>query len=118
MDFNRCKLNRLNTQYALLLGLDERKIDVEIIPGILPVTNFGTLKRFADLTNVHVPSWMNKMYDGLENDATTRSLVGANIAMEQVKVLRKEGVKNFHFYTLNRSELSYAICHMLGIRPE
>lgn len=93
-------------------------IDVEIIPGILPVTNFGTLKRFADLTNVHVPSWMNKMYDGLENDATTRSLVGANIAMEQVKVLRKEGVKNFHFYTLNRSELSYAICHMLGIRPE
>lgn len=91
-------------------------IDVEIIPGILPVTNFGTLKRFASLTNVHVPQWMNKMYEGLDDDATTRSLVGANIAMEQVKVLRKEGVKNFHFYTLNRSELTYAICHMLGIR--
>lgn len=92
-------------------------IDVEIIPGILPVTNFGTLKRFAALTNVHVPAWMNKMFDGLDDDPQTRALVGANIAMEQVKVLRKEGVKNFHFYTLNRSELSFAICHMLGIRP-
>lgn len=91
-------------------------IDVEIIPGILPVTNYNTLKRFADLTNVHVPSWMPKMYDGLEHDEVTRRLVGANIAMEQVKVLNREGVKNFHFYTLNRAELTYAICHMLGIR--
>ena len=60
-------------------------IDVEIIPGILPVTNFGTLKRFAALTNVHVPAWMNKMFDGLDDDPQTRALVGANIAMEQVK---------------------------------
>ncbi|WP_448553862.1 methylenetetrahydrofolate reductase [Thalassotalea montiporae] len=93
-------------------------IDVEIIPGILPVTNYNTLKRFAGLTNVHVPSWMPKMYEGLEDDETTRRLVGANIAMEQVKVLQKEGVKDFHFYTLNRAELTYAICHTLGIRPK
>jgi len=93
-------------------------IDVEIIPGILPVTNYKTLERFASLTNVHVPNWMPKMFDGLENDEMTRRLVGANIAMEQVKVLNKEGVKNFHFYTLNRAELTYAISHMLGIRPQ
>jgi len=93
-------------------------IDVEIIPGILPVTNYRTLKRFADLTNVHVPSWMPKMYEGLDDDEVTRRLVGANIAMEQVKVLNREGVKNFHFYTLNRAELTYAICHTLGIKPK
>lgn len=93
-------------------------IDVEIIPGILPVTNYQTLERFAQLTNVHVPSWMPKMYQGLDDDEATRRLVAANIAMEQVKVLHQEGVKNFHFYTLNRSELTYAICHTLGIRPQ
>jgi methylenetetrahydrofolate reductase (NADPH) len=92
-------------------------IDVEIVPGILPVTNYQTLARFAGMTNVHVPSWMPKMYQGLEDDEATRRLVAANIAMEQVKVLHQEGVKNFHFYTLNRAELTYAICHTLGIRP-
>ncbi|WP_218354506.1 methylenetetrahydrofolate reductase [Alteromonas lipotrueiana] len=92
-------------------------IDLDIVPGILPVTNYQTLLKFADFTNVHVPGWMHKMFDGLaEDDQTTRNLLGANIAMEQVKVLAKEGVKHFHFYTLNRSELSYAICHMLGLR--
>lgn len=92
-------------------------IDVEIVPGILPVSNFNTLKRFAGLTNVHVPNWMYNMYEGLEDDPTTRNLVGASIAMDQVKILRSEGVEHFHFYTLNRSELTYAICHTLGIRP-
>ncbi|NMP17038.1 MULTISPECIES: methylenetetrahydrofolate reductase [unclassified Thalassotalea] len=93
-------------------------IDVEIVPGILPVSNFATLKRFAGLTNVHVPDWMGKLYEGLDDDPTTRNMVGANIAMEQVKILRSEGVNDFHFYTLNRSELTYAICHTLGIRPQ
>lgn len=93
-------------------------IDVEIIPGILPVTNFKQLTRFAGLTNVKIPGWMNKMFDGLENDAETRSLVGASIAIDMVKILSREGVKDFHFYTLNRSELTYAICHTLGVRPE
>ncbi len=66
------------------------------------------------MTNVAIPGWMNKAYEGLEQDATTRNLVAANIAMEMVKVLSREGVNHFHFYTLNRSELTYAICHLLG----
>ncbi|MDN3652863.1 methylenetetrahydrofolate reductase [Thalassotalea ponticola] len=92
-------------------------IDVDIVPGILPVSNFATLKRFAALTNVSVPDWMGQLYEGLDDDPTTRNLVGANIAMEQVKILCSEGVNDFHFYTLNRSELTYAICHTLGVRP-
>ncbi len=93
-------------------------IDVEIVPGILPVTNFQQLQKFATMTNVAIPGWMNKAYEGLEQDATTRNLVAANIAMEMVKVLSREGVNHFHFYTLNRSELTYAICHLLGVRPQ
>lgn len=92
-------------------------IDVEIVPGILPVSNFKQLEKMAKITNVKIPSWMFKMYAGLEDDQTTRNLVGASIAMDMVKILSKEGVKDFHFYTLNRSELSYAICHTLGVRP-
>ena len=93
-------------------------IEIDIVPGILPVTNYKTLLRFAGFTNVHVPNWLHHMYDGLDDeDQITRNLLGASIAMDMVKVLAKEGVKDFHFYTLNRSELSYAICHMLGVRP-
>ena len=93
-------------------------IDVEIVPGILPVTNFKQLKRFAGLTNVKIPGWMHKMFDGLDNDPETRALVGASIAIDMVKILSREGVKDFHFYTLNRSELTYSICHTLGVRPQ
>lgn len=93
-------------------------IDVDIIPGILPVTNFQQLQKFAGLTNVAIPHWMHKAYEGLDNDATTRNLVAANVAMEMVKVLSREGINHFHFYTLNRSELTYAICHLLGVRPK
>ena len=92
-------------------------IDVEIIPGILPVSNFKQAKKFADMTNVRIPAWMAQMFDGLDDDAETRKLVGANIAMDMVKILSREGVKEFHFYTLNRAEMSYAICHTLGVRP-
>ena len=92
-------------------------IDVEIIPGILPVSNFKQAKKFADMTNVRIPAWMAQMFDGLDDDAETRKLVGANIAMAMVKILSREGVKDFHFYTLNRAEMSYAICHTLGVRP-
>ena len=92
-------------------------IDLDIVPGILPVTNYQTLLRFAGFTNVHVPGWLHHMYEGLEkDDQTTRNLMGASIAMDMVKVLAKEGIRDFHFYTLNRCELSYAICHMLGLR--
>ncbi|MBP6122935.1 MULTISPECIES: methylenetetrahydrofolate reductase [Providencia] len=92
-------------------------IDVEIVPGILPVSNFRQLDRFAKMTNVRIPSWMRKMYEGLDDDPESRNLVGASIAMDMVKILSREGVKDFHFYTLNRSELTYAICHTLGVRP-
>ncbi|HFO4468988.1 TPA: methylenetetrahydrofolate reductase [Escherichia coli] len=92
-------------------------IDVEIIPGILLVSNFKQAKKFADMTNVRIPAWMAQMFDGLDDDAETRKLVGANIAMDMVKILSREGVKDFHFYTLNRAEMSYAICHTLGVRP-
>ena len=92
-------------------------IDVEIIPRILPVSNFKQAKKFADMTNVRIPAWMAQMFDGLDDDAETRKLVGANIAMDMVKILSREGVKDFHFYTLNRAEMSYAICHTLGVRP-
>ncbi|MDC9615084.1 methylenetetrahydrofolate reductase [Xenorhabdus khoisanae] len=92
-------------------------IDVEIVPGILPVSNFRQLQRFATITNVRIPSWMTRMFEGLEDDPESRNLVGASIAMDMVKILSREGVKDFHFYTLNRAELSYAICHTLGVRP-
>ena len=92
-------------------------IDVEIIPGILPVTNFKQAKKFADMTKVRIPAWMSQMFEGLDDDAETRKLVGASIAMDMVKILSREGVKDFHFYTLNRAEMSYAICHTLGVRP-
>ncbi|MBW7984295.1 methylenetetrahydrofolate reductase [Enterobacillus tribolii] len=92
-------------------------IEAEIVPGILPVSNFKQLQRFATMTNVRVPSWMSNMFEGLDDDAETRKMVGANIAMDMVKILCREGVKDFHFYTLNRAEMSYAICHTLGVRP-
>lgn len=92
-------------------------IDVEIVPGILPVSNFRQLQRFATMTNVRVPGWMTSMFAGLDDDPETRKMVGANVAMDMVKILSREGVKDFHFYTLNRAELSYAICHTLGVRP-
>lgn len=93
-------------------------IEGDIVPGILPVSNYKTLVKFAGLTNVNVPEWMHKLYQGTDNDPMTRNLIGASVAMDMVKVLSQEGVKDFHFYTLNRSDLSYAICHSLGLRPE
>lgn len=91
-------------------------IEAEIIPGILPIVNFKQLEKMAGFTNVTLPNWLRKLYAGLEDDPTSRNLIGAHVAIEMVNVLAKEGVKDFHFYTLNRSELSYAICHSLGVR--
>ncbi|MFM2480517.1 methylenetetrahydrofolate reductase [Celerinatantimonas sp. YJH-8] len=92
-------------------------IEQNIVPGILPVSNYRTLCKFAGFTNVKIPGWLHRQFEGLDEDPTTRNLVGASIAIDQVKVLSQEGVKDFHFYTLNRSELTYAICHTLGVRP-
>ncbi|EKO5178087.1 methylenetetrahydrofolate reductase [Vibrio cholerae] len=93
-------------------------IDVEIVPGILPVSNFKQASRFAAQNNVKVPNWMVKQFEGLEDDTVTRQLVGASQAIDMVRVLCREGVKDFHFYTLNRAEMTYALCHTLGVRPQ
>lgn len=92
-------------------------IEQDIVPGILPVSNYKTLCKFAGFTNVKLPGWLHQQFAGLDDDPTTRNLVGASVAIDQVKLLSQEGVKDFHFYTLNRSELTYAICHTLGVRP-
>ncbi|MBL4829825.1 MAG: methylenetetrahydrofolate reductase [Aliivibrio sp.] len=93
-------------------------IDVEIIPGILPVSNFQQANRFAKMTNVKVPGWMAKQFEGLDDDPITRQMVGASQAIDMIRVLSREGVKDFHFYTLNRAEMTYAMCHTLGVRPQ
>lgn len=93
-------------------------IESEIIPGILPVSNYKTLLKFAGFTNVKIPSWLHQRFEGIEDsDQTTRNLLGASVALDMVRVLAREGVKDFHFYTLNRAELTFAICHTLGVRP-
>ena len=87
-----------------------------IIPGILPVTNFATLQRFSAASSVALPKWLKTAFDGLDSDPETRQLIAANIAIEQVITLQAEGINDFHFYTLNRAELCYAVCHALGVR--
>ncbi|WP_413112769.1 methylenetetrahydrofolate reductase [Thaumasiovibrio sp. DFM-14] len=93
-------------------------IEAEIIPGILPVSNMKQARRFAEANNVRVPGWMSKQYEGLDGDLLTRQLVGASNAIDMVRVLSREGVKDFHFYTLNRAEMTYALCHTLGVREQ
>ena len=91
-------------------------ITVPIVPGIMPVTNFAQTKKFAAMCGTSVPDSMARHFDGLEDDADTRRLVAATLAAEQCTKLADEGVADFHFYTLNRADLAYAICHILGMR--
>ena len=91
-------------------------IAVPIVPGIMPVTNFAQTRRFAAMCGTSVPDSMARHFDGLEDDADTRKLVAATLAAEQCTKLADEGVEDFHFYTLNRADLAYAICHILGLR--
>ena len=92
-------------------------INIPIIPGILPVTNYNQVLRFAKSCGAHVPEWMADLFIGLDGDPATRQLVAATVVAEHCRVLQSEGVHNFHFYILNRADLVYAICHILGIRP-
>jgi methylenetetrahydrofolate reductase (NADPH) len=94
------------------------QIDSVIVPGILPITRFPQLQKFAALCGATVPAWLHERFDGLDDDAETRQMIAASVAIEQVRRLQKEGIDEFHFYTLNRSELTYAICHALGVRPQ
>jgi len=92
-------------------------ISVPIVPGIMPVTNFTQMTRFAAQAGATIPRTMAPMFEGLENDAETRKLVAATVAAEQCRQLAEAGVTEFHFYTLNRADLAYALCHILGLRP-
>jgi methylenetetrahydrofolate reductase (NADPH) len=92
-------------------------IRADIVPGILPITRFPQLLRFAERCGASVPAWLRQRFDGLDDDPETRRMIAASVAIEQVQRLREHGVDEFHFYTLNRAELTYAICHALGLRP-
>ena len=90
---------------------------VPVTPGIIPIHNFPQVSNFARKTGASIPSWLSRRFDGLESDPGSTHLVAAAMATEQVMLLADNGVKQFHFYTLNRADLVYAICHMLGLRP-
>lgn len=102
--------------FRFLDHCDSYGINVPIVPGILPVTNYATLKNFAKTAGASVPKWLGDLFEGLDDKPQTRSLVAATVAGEMVRRLYAGGVRDFHFYTLNRAELTYAICHMLGTR--
>jgi len=94
-----------------------RGIDIPIVPGLLPVTNFKQASNFATRTGATVPAWLLRRFEGLDDDPETRKLIAAAVAAEQVTDLVDRGVDDIHFYTLNRADLVYAICHLLGLRP-
>jgi methylenetetrahydrofolate reductase (NADPH) len=91
-------------------------ISAEIVPGIMPVTNFASVARMSAMCGTAVPAWLARLFDGLDDLPGARQLVAATVAAELSRRLYAGGVRNFHFYTLNRAELAYAICHMLGLR--
>ena len=92
-------------------------ITASIVPGIMPVSNFAQAAKFSAMCGTSVPEWMAPLFEGTETDPDLRRLVAAVIAAEQVRLLQANGVDEFHFYTLNRPELTYAIAHLLGVRP-
>ncbi len=93
-------------------------VDVPLVPGILPVTNFAQVVKFSARCGASIPAWLGELFEGLDDDPETRAMVAASVSAEQCRRLRAEGVDGFHFYTLNRAELCSAICRMLGVRPE
>ena len=93
-------------------------IHAEIVPGIMPVMNFASVQRMSAMCGTAVPQWMGRLFEGLDDHPAARQLVSATIAAELCRRLYAGDVRQFHFYTLNRAELSYAICHLLGIRPK
>ncbi len=93
-------------------------IDAEITPGILPVSNFAQTRKIAAMCGAVIPDWMGRLFEGLDDHPAARQLVAATVSAELCRRLYAGGVRHFHFYTLNRAELSYAICHLLGSRPQ
>ncbi len=92
-------------------------ITIPIVPGIIPIHNFRQAASFAQRSGASVPDWLGHRFEGLDEDQETRHLVAAAVAAEQVMGLVDQGITEFHFYTLNRADLVYAICHLLGLRP-
>lgn len=129
LDFLKRKLDagatRAITQYFFEADVFLRFLDrchaagitVPIVPGIMPVTNFASLQRFSARCGASVPDWMGQLFEGLDDDPETRRMVAAVVAAEQVRLLQANGIDEFHFYTLNRPDLTYAIAHILGARP-
>ena len=117
---------RAITQFFFDNDLYERYVErarragiyVPIVPGILPVHNFGQVANFSSRCGTHVPAWLAERFEGLANDPQTHALVAAAVAAEQVLDLIERGVTDFHFYTMNRADLAFAICHMIGIRAQ
>ncbi len=118
--------NRAITQYFFdvdhYLRFMDRVLDagikVSVVPGILPVTRFAQVVKFSAMCGTDVPRWMADLFDGLDEDPATRQLVAATVAAEQCRLLQASGVNEFHFYTLNRADLAYAISYILGLRPD
>lgn len=93
-------------------------IAAEIVPGIMPVMSFAAVQKMSAMCGTAVPGWMGRLFEGLDDRPAARQLVAATLAAELCRKLYAGGVRQFHFYTLNRAELSYAICHLLGVRPK
>jgi len=91
-------------------------ISAEMVPGIMPVTNFASIVRMSAMCGTAVPAWLGRLFDGLDDHPTSRQLIAATLAAELCRKLYAGGVRDLHFYTLNRAELSFAICHLLGLR--
>ncbi|NBV95127.1 MAG: methylenetetrahydrofolate reductase [NAD(P)H], partial [Methylocystaceae bacterium] len=94
-----------------------RGVKIPIVPGIMPIRNFKQVAGFAQKAGASVPRWVAERFDGLDDDPQTRALVAAATAVEQVMGLARAGVEEFHFYTNNRADMVFAICHLLGVRP-
>lgn len=92
-------------------------VTAPVVPGIMPVTNFAQAAKFSAMCGASIPGWLGRMFEGTEDDPETRRMVAVVVAAEQVRLLQANGVDEFHFYTLNRPDLTYAIAHILGVRP-
>lgn len=107
-----------NTTFLRFLDLAlAAGITAPIVPGIMPVSNYTQIVKFSQTSGVQVPPWLGRFFEGVEDDMETRRMIAAHVAAEQVCTLQANGIDEFHFYTLNRPDLTYAIAHILGVRP-
>ncbi|WP_370177598.1 methylenetetrahydrofolate reductase [NAD(P)H] [Alteriqipengyuania sp.] len=106
------------TFFAFLDKTKQAGIDVPVVPGILPITNVAKARQFAGQCGAEIPGWMDSLFEGLDARPAARQLISATIAAEMCRRLYAGGIRHYHFYTLNRADLAYAICHLLGMRPK